>query len=41
MKRDEHGALLAHAWLCANEIVVTGGDVSDFEEFRTPRRNLP
>lgn len=41
VKRDEQGTLLAHAWLCANEIVVTGGDVSDFEEFRAPRRNLP
>lgn len=49
VKRDENAALLAHAWLCvqdnadtvAKDIIVTGGDVSDFDEFRPAKRKLP
>lgn len=49
VKRDENAALLAHAWLCAQDtadaiaenIIVTGGDVSDFDEFRPVKRKLP
>jgi len=49
VKRDEIAALHAHAWLCADgitdsiaqEIIVTGGDVSDFDEFRPSKRKLP
>ncbi len=40
VKRGDNGVMLAHAWLCAGEIVVTGGDVSDFQEFRASRRTV-
>ncbi|CAM4041990.1 Microcin J25-processing protein McjB C-terminal domain-containing protein [Novosphingobium lubricantis] len=38
IRRDEAGAMLAHAWLCADDIVVTGGDVADFAEFQASAR---
>lgn len=38
IRRDEAGAMLAHAWLCAGDIVVTGGDVADFAEFQASAR---
>lgn len=40
IRRSDDHALLAHAWLCAGEIVVTGGDVSDFHEFRASKRTV-
>lgn len=36
MKRESEGALLAHAWLATDGIIVTGGDLSGFSEFQFP-----
>ena len=33
-RRDAGGAMLAHAWLLAGDLVVTGGDVAAYVPFR-------
>ncbi len=36
--KDGSTCLLAHAWLTADDIIVTGGDVTEFDAFSVPRK---
>lgn len=40
-RKDPLGGFQAHAWLTCNDVVITGGDISDYVPLVTPETPLP